>query len=382
MHGDYPRQVFLDGRGVGPVSPEALERAARETLQPHVYAYIAGGAGSGQTMRANRRAFSRWSLLPRLLGDIGEVDTSVRLFSEVLSSPIIVAPIGALSIITPEAEVGVARAAAAVGVTMCMSTSASKSIEEVGQALGPARGWFQLYWPSDPDLGTSFVRRAEAAGFSAIVLTLDNRVQPFRPLSMEYGYVPFLAGEAHGVYTSDPIFRARLSVSPEVDVRPTLEEWQRVCEAQTLTWETICEIRTLTSLPLIVKGVLRADDARRVVDLGADAVVVSNHGGRQVDSSVASLTQLPEVVAAVAGDIPVLFDSGIRTGANVLTAVALGAAAVMVGRPLVWALATRGEAGVQDALRCLLADVELTMANLGVSHLCELREVISPCVEY
>ena len=247
-------------------------------------------------------------------------------------------PVGVLSIMHADAEVAVARAAARVGVPMCLSTASSANMEAVAGELGDTPGWYQLYWPNDPELAESLVRRAEAAGYQAIVVTLDTRMMPWRPRDLNGAYLPFLRGEGIANYTSDPVFCSRLEEPPEDDMQAAIGQWAQVFPNPTLGWDDLAKLREWTSLPVLVKGVLHPDDARRAVDQGAEGVVVSNHGGRQIDGSATPLGQLPAVVDAVGDDIAVLMDGGVRTGSDVLKAVALGARAVLVARSYVWGL--------------------------------------------
>jgi lactate 2-monooxygenase len=362
---------MLKGTASPPISPSALEAAAARVLEPDALAYLSGGAGAEITLRENRAAFDDWHFIPRLLHDVSEVDISTSLLGQAQIAPLLMAPMGAMAIMSPDAEEAVARAATAVGITMCMSTSSSRSIEDVAAALSPRSGWYQLYWPSDERVGSSIIQRAEAAGFSALLITLDNRVPPFRPSCVEAGYSPLSSGHAGGVYMSDPIFQ---TLAPGRHTDP--DERLRIFATPKLTWEDIAAVRRQISLPTLFKGVLTAADAERCIECGASGIIVSNHGGRQVDRCVAALRQLPEVATAVRGRVPVLFDSGIRTGADILMAIGLGASAVMIGRPIAWALAVNGQAGVEHLLRCLLADVEASMCNLGISRLRELRDVV------
>ena len=374
--GNYQYEIYLQGladqRPALPIDYADLQAQAKEKLPPEAYDYVAGGAGEGHSMRFNREAFDRWHILPRMLGDVSQRDLSVTIANTSLGAPIILGPVGVLSIIHPEAELAVARAAAETGVPMCLSTAASSNMEDVKRELGETPGWYQLYWPNDPELAASLVQRAEAAGYEAIVITLDTRLLAWRPRDLVGAYLPFLHGEGIANYTSDPVFRSKLEKPPEEDMQAAIGQWATVFPNPVLTWEDLPTLREHTDLPIFVKGVLHPEDARRTVDLGLDGVIVSSHGGRQVDGSVTPLGQLPAVVEEVGDEVPVLMDSGVRTGSDVLKAVALGAKAVLVARPWVWGLALGGQEGVKAVVRGLLADTDLTMAGCGMSSIAEV----------
>ena len=380
--GLYQFEVY--GRGLGgerpalPTTYDALEARAREQLPEAAYAYVAGGAGEERTIAANRAAFDRHRLAPRLLGEVAQRDLRTTVLGTALAAPVILGPVGVLSIVHPEGELAVARAANALGVCHVLSNAASTTLEDVAAAAPDAPRWFQLYPPNDPEVRRSIVARAEAAGNEAIVVTLDTLTMPWRPRDIATAYLPFLLGEGIANYTADPAFRAKLEQPPEEDPQAAVGVWAQTFPNPQMRWEDLAELRDETSLPLIVKGVLHPDDARRAVELGVDGIVVSNHGGRQVDGSVAALDQLPAVVAAVPDEVPVLLDSGVRTGSDVLKALALGARAVLVARPWVWGLGLAGEDGVREVVRSLLADLDLTLAMCGRSSLEDLAEILTP----
>ncbi|MGZ4602530.1 MAG: alpha-hydroxy-acid oxidizing protein, partial [Kineosporiaceae bacterium] len=386
---------------------------------------VAGSAGQQRTARANQAAFDRWRLVPRMLRDVAVRDTSVELFGRRFASPLLLAPIGTLGMAHPDADVAVARAAAEVGVPMVLSTQASRPMEEVAGALGSTPRWFQLYWSRDEDLVMSFVRRAEAAACSAIVVTLDTHTLGWRPWDLDLGSLPFARGEGLAQYTSDPVFlarvRARARVAADPDAagpgpgplgrpprpgvravgtlvslarrypgravdnvlsplpRAAVETFLDVFSNPSLTWADLAFLRARTRLPILLKGLQHPRDAELALEHGADGIVVSNHGGRQVDGAIASLDALPPIVEQVAGRVPVLFDSGIRSGADALVALALGADAVLVGRPYVYGLALAGQAGVAAVVRHLLAEFDLTLGLIGCTTLAELTpDVLTP----
>lgn len=372
-------QIYLAGmQGQRPTTPmnyEQLEEQARQRLTVEAYGYVAGGAGGEETMRANRAAFERWQIVPRMLRNVGERDLRAQVLGTTLPAPLMLAPIGVQSIVHPEAEVAVARAAASIGVPFILSTASSKTMEEVAQAAdaaGKSTRWYQLYWGRDPELTASFLSRAERAGYGAIVVTLDTPLLSWRERDISLAYLPFLQGEGIANYLSDPVFRASLAQPPEENPQAAIMRFVQVFSNPTLTWDDLKFLREHTSLPILLKGILHPDDARRALDAGAAGLIVSNHGGRQVDGAVASLDALPGIVAAVQGRAPVLFDSGIRRGADIFRAVALGASAVLLGRPYMWGLTLGGEAGVRDVMLNTLADLDLTLALSGSTSCAQL----------
>jgi lactate 2-monooxygenase len=359
-------------RPSAPVSLALLEQAAKEKLAPQAYDYVAGGAGGEQTMRANRQAFDRWKIVPRMLRDVSTRDLSVSLLGVTLPAPVLLGPIGVQGIIHAEAELATARAAAALGIPTVLSTVSSFPIEKVAEANGDGVRWFQLYWGKDPDLTASMLGRAERAGFRALVVTLDTRLLGWRERDLQHPYLPFLAGEGLANYFSDPVFRARLAQPPEKDPIAAIRLWGELFSNTALTWESLAFLRQHTRLPIVLKGVLHRDDALRAVDCGVDGLIVSNHGGRQVDGAIASLDALPGVLDAVRGRFPVLLDSGIRRGADAFKAIALGATAVLLGRLYIWGLAVAGEQGVRDVVLNFLADLDITLGLCGCASVREL----------
>ena len=366
---NYQNEIYLNGLAEQvpelPIGPAELERKAYESMTPQARGYVEGGAGSGGTLRANRAAFDRWRIVPRMLRGVAERDLSVELFGHRYSAPVLLAPVGVQTIVHPEGELAVARAAATAGVPFVLSTASSYPMEDVASAAGAAPRWFQLYWPNDADLTRSFLRRAEAAGYSAIVVTLDTSMLAWRPADLEQAYLPFLKGEGIANYLTDPVFRAGLEKSPEEDPGAAIMRWVGVFSNPGYRWEDLAMIRQATTLPVLVKGVLSPEDARTAIDHGVDGVIVSNHGGRQVDGSIAALDALADVVSEVAGAIPVLLDSGIRSASDAIKAIALGATAVLLGRPFLWGLALGGEAGVVQVVRGFLAELDLSLALSG-----------------
>jgi lactate 2-monooxygenase len=364
--------IYVSGESPWPIAPEEWEARAAEVLEPGPFDYIAGGAGSEATMRANLEAFERRQLRPRMLTGNSERDISVEVLGISSPAPFLLAPIGVLSIAHAEGELAVARASAATGVPIVLSSAASHSIEEVAEAMGDAKRWFQLYWVNDRDVAVSLVERAEAAGFSAIVVTLDTLTLGWRPRDLSKAYLPFVTGEGCAQFFSDPVFRRKLDRPPEEDVLAAAVAMLATFPNLGLTWDDLAWLRERTKLPLLVKGVLTGEDALRARECGVDGIVVSNHGGRQVDGAVAALDALVEVREAVGPGAVVLMDGGIRRGSDVLKALALGADAVLLGRPYAYGLAVGGQEGVETVIRHLMAETDLTLALIGGTRAADL----------
>ena len=359
-------QAYALGGGQWPVGYDEWEAKAREKLDQAAFDYVAGGAGTESTMRANLEAFYRWRLRPKMLRDTARRDLSTTVLGAQSAAPFMLAPVGVQSIVHEEAELAVARAAAATGIPMVVSTAASTPMEEIAGALGDTSRWYQLYWVNDREVVESLVHRAEAAGYGAIVLTLDTLHIGWRDRDLRNSaFLPFLAGKGIAQFTSDPVFRSRLAEPPEENLMLAGLTWVGMFPHLGLTWADCAWLRQLTRLPLLAKGVLTADDAELAIEAGFDGVIVSNHGGRQVDGSIAALDALPDVRASVGDRFPVLMDSGVRRGADVVKAVALGANAVLLGRPYVWGLAVGGQAGVEEVIKALVAEIDLTLALVG-----------------
>jgi lactate 2-monooxygenase len=366
------QQIYTFGLQGGslsiPISLSLLEQKAREILPPPAYDYVAGGASGEDTVRANREAFYRWRIVPRMLRDVARRDLSVELFGSGLPAPVILGPVGVQGILHAKGEAASARAAASLGLPFALSTASSRTIEEVAQAAdraGNSLRWFQLYWGKNPDLTASMLQRAERAGYQALVVTLDTSMLAWRERDLQHAYLPFILGQGLANYFSDPVFRALLTQPPEQNPTAAIQLWSSLFSNTALTWKDIPFLRKHTSVPIILKGILHPRDAAHAVDAGVDGLIVSNHGGRQVDGAIATLDALPAIVREVNGRIPVLFDGGIRRGADVFKALALGARAVLLGRLYTWGLAVAGEQGVRDVVLNLLADFDLTLALSG-----------------
>jgi lactate 2-monooxygenase len=373
----YQDEIYAAGlRGIVPKLPidiAVLERRAIEVWPDEVVSYVQGGCGDERTQDLNVAAFRKWGLVPRMMVDGSRRDLSIELFGTKLPTPILMAPIGVIGICAQDGhgDLAVAKAAARTGVPMIASTLTADPLEAVASEFGDTPGFFQLYTPTDRDIAESLVHRAEAAGFKGIVVTLDTWVTGWRPRDLGRSNFPQLRGHCLVNYFSDPIFRARLAKPPEEDLAPAVRLWSEVFGA-ILTWADLPWLRSLTKLPLLLKGICHPDDVRRAIDGGVDGIYCSNHGGRQANGGIGCLDMLPAVVEA-AGKIPVLFDSGVRTGSDIVKALALGARAVAIGRPYAWGLALDGTDGIVHVLRCLLAEADLLMAIDGYPTIAALR---------
>jgi lactate 2-monooxygenase len=370
-------EIYLQGAmsGAKPIVPIAfaeLERQAREKLTPEAYAYIACGAGFEHTVEENTAAFDRWRIVPRMLRDVAQRDLSIELFGRKLPSPLLVAPIGVQELAHQDADLATAKAATAERVPMIFSNQASVPMETMAAAMGDAPRWFQLYWSKSDDLVASLVSRAEKCGCDAMVVTLDTTLLGWRTRDLDYAYLPFIRAMGIAQYTSDPVFRAMLQKPPEEDRLAAAQLFMTIYSNPALTWDNLAFLREHTSKPILLKGINHPDDARQALDHGMDGLVVSNHGGRQVDGARAALDGLEEIAQAVGGRVPLVFDSGIRGGAGMFKALALGANAVCVGRPYVYGLALAGEAGVRAVLRNMIADLDLTMGTAGCASIADI----------
>jgi lactate 2-monooxygenase len=403
------RLIYVHGLGHKvsrvPADFSALEERARRAMTKRGFAYVAGGAGNERTMVANRAAFDRWGIVPRVLCDVSRRDLSLTLFGERLPTPLILAPIGALEMVHAQADLAAARAAAAERVPFIFSNQASVAMEQCAAAMGDGIRWFQLYWSTDDHLVISFLRRAEACGCQALVVTLDTPLLGWRPRDLDLGSLPFLRGMGIAQYTSDPVFSEGLAwartepttdrVKPQKNLFSLGAEWQQIrrypgsllrnlrsgapqaavrkflniYSRASLTWKDLAWLREHTRLPILLKGILSAEDARLAIEHDVAGIIVSNHGGRQVDGAVAAIDALSEVVKVAKGRLPVLFDSGIRSGSDVFKALALGASAICLGRPYVYGLAIAGEQGVREVIQNILAEFDLTMGLAGCATL-------------
>lgn len=367
--GDYQAAIYSHSLASAmptlPTNFTDLEAKAAAVLPPQLWSYVASGAGDEHTQQANITAFERWGLIPRMLVGADKPDLSVEAFGMKLTAPVFLAPVGVIGICAQDGhgDLAVARSATITGVPMMAATFSADPLEDVATQLGDTPGFFQLYVPGDRELAASLVRRAEAAGYKALVATLDQPVSGWRPRDLATAYSPPLQGHCLANYISDPVFRAGLDKPPEQDLQAAVAHWSQTWNTS-LIWGDLPWLRSLTELPLILKGICHPDDARRAKDTGVDGIYVSNHGGRHANGGLPTLACLPAVVQAADG-LPVLFDSGIRSGTDIIKALALGATAVGVGRSYVYGLALGGVDGVVHVLRSLLAEADLIMAIDG-----------------
>ncbi|MER6936278.1 alpha-hydroxy-acid oxidizing protein [Nocardioides sp. NPDC127514] len=409
------RKGLFGHRPVVPTEPSVLAEAAQRAMSKEAWAYVDGGAGQQRTVAANTAAFDHFRLVPRMLTNVESRDLRTTLFGVDMPAPLMLGPVGVLELAHSRAEHEVAAAARATGIPMVISTQASVPMEEVAQDLGDTPRLYQLYWSKDETIVESFVRRAEAIGSDALVVTLDTHMLGWRTRDLDLGYLPFARGLGIAQYTSDPAFRAlvaaRLADGSGTSVRPGLREipsaltavasmaqhhpgklvdnlrsgharaavetFLDVFSRSDLIWDDLDRLREMTDLPIVLKGLQAPEDARRALEHGVDGIIVSNHGGRQVDGAIASIDALPSIVDEVDGRIPVLFDSGIRSGADILKALALGADAVLLGRPYVYGLALAGAAGVQAVIEHMIAELDLSLGLVGCRSVDEIgRELL------
>ena len=406
---EQQKKIYLNGfaghRSPIPIDWHKLEEKARSIMSPEAFAYIAGGAGWESTVRSNRNAFEQYKIVPRMLRDVSQRDMSIDLFGKKLSTPLILSPVGVLEMVHKEADVAVGRAAAKEGIPYIFSNQASRPMEEVAAAMGDAVRWFQLYWSKSNDLVASFVSRAEKCGCSAIVVTLDTTLLGWRTRDLDMAYLPFLEGKGIAQYTSDPVFQKLMDEDsgPPPERKITLDsisglikmvkaypgngffskltsgrpvkavrKFTGIYSNPAVTWNDLSFLRKHTKLPVLLKGILHPDDALKAIDQGIDGIIVSNHGGRQVDGAISTIEALPAIVNAVDNRIPVLIDGGIRGGADMFKALALGAKAVCIGRPYVYGLTISGEDGVKEVIQNLLTDFDLTMGLAGCKNVKEI----------
>lgn len=371
---DHQSGIYANGMFAGELPAistdlAGLEDRARDVLSAEALGYIVPSAGSGATARANRAAFDRWRIVPRILRSGPQRDLSGTVLGTPVPAPVMIAPIGVQTLAHPDGELATARAAAALGLPYIHSTAAAHSFEQVAAASAGGPRWYQLYWPADDDVCASFLHRAKASGYSVLVVTLDTLLLGYRPADLDRGFLPFLRLQGLANYLDDPAFLKGLATPPAEDPAAAVLHWAGMFPHPGLSWQDLPFLREHWDGPIVLKGIVSAEDARLAADYGMDGIVVSNHGGRQIDGAIAALDALPDIAAAVGERLTVLFDSGVRTGADVVKALALGAQAVLIGRPVLYGLALGGQPGVEHVLRCLLAELDLTLALSGyTSH--------------
>ncbi|KAH9845302.1 putative lactate 2-monooxygenase [Teratosphaeria destructans] len=407
----YQRDIYSGLRKpIFSTKPSEWEALARDKVPAENFGYVFGSASSAATYAANRSAFDRYRLRPRMLVNATRRDMSVELFGQKYKSPLLVAPVGVQNTMHSDAEEATARACQKLKVPMILSTAATRTIEQVASANGDGPRWFQLYWPKPQEeaITVSLLNRAKANGYKVLVVTLDTFTLAWRPEDLDHAYLPFLWGDGCQIGHSDPVFNERFQEMQAEDTRSASEKlkeawgllkrpgtpwgalrvltnastlkrsraWLDIMNSGTYReWEHLKILRDLWDGPIVLKGIQAIGDARKAVEYGMDGIIVSNHGGRQLDGAIASLDALAEIGAdevVKESGITLLFDSGIRTGSDVLKALALGAKAVLIGRPYMYGLAIEGQAGVEHVLRCLLADTDNMLANAGKRSLKQL----------
>ena len=415
---NWQKEIYLNGfAGIRPsvnIDLQKLEQTAKAKMSSEAFAYIAGGAGNESTIRSNRDAFEKYKIMPRMLRNVSERDTSIELFGQQLPSPFLLAPVGVLEMVHPEADLAVGRAAQELKIPYIFSNQASKPMEQVADAMGNSPRWFQLYWSKSNDLVASFVQRAEKCGCSALVVTLDTTMLGWRTRDLDIAYLPFLEGKGIAQYTSDSVFQKLIDepdANPAIKRKVTLrslrglmrmvnnypgngffsklksgrpiravQKFVDIYSNPAVTWDDLKFLRQHTKLPLVLKGILHPGDAMKAVDYGMDGIIVSNHGGRQVDGSISTIEALPKIMEVINTRLPVLLDSGVRGGADVFKALALGAKAVCIGRPYVYGLTLAGQEGVKAVLQNFMTDFELTMGLAGCKNISEITKdsLLSP----
>ncbi|KAH0261158.1 FMN-dependent alpha-hydroxy acid dehydrogenase, partial [Aureobasidium melanogenum] len=357
-------------------NPNKLEQQAKESMTSRGYNYVGGGAGEGATMDANRLAFRTWKMIPRMLRDTTHRSLKTTILGKEYPTPCLIAPIGVQQIFHEDKEVGVAEIATELGVPYILSSASSSSIEEVAKANGDGHRWFQLYWPHDEAITESMLKRAKESGYEVLVVTLDTWSLSWRPQDLDSAYVPFMKGTGDAIGFSDPVFRKQFKEKHGQEVEDNIHdaslEWQgKVFPGAAHTWDEVQHLKDNWDGPIVLKGIQHPEDARRAVEVGVQGIVVSNHGGRQLDGAIGSLEMLPEIVEAVGDKIDVLFDSGIRTGVDIIKALSLGAKGVLIGRPWVYGLGAGGKGGAKQVLQGILADLDQSMGLAGISSIAE-----------
>lgn len=406
---DWLKIIFSNGlSGIKPsipVSFELLELEASKKLSKHAFDYIFTGAGTNQGVNNNREAFKRFRIKPFMLQGSDFPSLETQIFNTHFPLPFYFSPVGVLELAHPNADLELARAAKNTGLTMIYSNQASKTMESCSSLLESSNHWFQLYFSKSKELVESFVSRAKKCGCSALVLTLDTTTIGWRVMDLENAYLPFIHGKGLAQYTSDPVFNKLInsnkyndSINPARN-RPGLLTSLNILKSYpdtllnnlktgnavkaircffdlysnpSLSWEDIIWLRTITKLPIVLKGILHEKDAQKAIDIGIDGIIVSNHGGRQIDQVISSLDALRQIKKIVPTSYPLLFDSGIRSGTDLFIALAMGAKAIGIGRPYVYALALKGHNGVETLVQNLASELMLTMSLCGCKSIAEI----------
>jgi lactate 2-monooxygenase len=356
---------------ISPAPYERLKEAARKRVGEDRFNFIEMGAGKGDTVKANLESFDRWRIVPRVLRNVSKRELSTILFGIELPTPILVAPLGRLAYLRKNAEVGLAGVAKDLRVPFILSTFASTTIEQIAQVMGDSPRCLQLFPSKDGEITSSFIRRAEATGYSAVVVTVDKAAN--YPHYLSPGGREF-EESGSAIYFSDPIFQSRLGASPEEDREKANKLWRETRFDTSFSWESLDAIRGETKLPVIVKGILHPEDAELAVQHGVSGIVVSNHGGRSMDGEVASLDALPAIAEKVGRRVPVLLDGGIRTGSDIFKALALGAAAVLIGRICAFGYAAGGVEGARTEIVRLIDELDAAMATCGCASLADAEQ--------
>ena len=379
------KEISKDGNSI-PISFESLERVAKEKLKTGPYGYTAGGAGAEMTMKSNRRELDNYHIVPRILRDVSLIDMRIQLFGKMHQTPLILAPIGSQRMYHPDGELATARAAMRQKVPITLSTWSSTPLEIVADAMGEVAKFFQLYWLNDWEVTASFASRAEKAGYDAIFITLDSQGPPWQPRSMEANYSINSEWSTDkdapkAIFLSDPVVAEALGIDENMWNSPeesTIKQIKSKYKYNTsLTWESIEKIREVVDIPIVLKGVLHPEDAEKALDIGVEGIIVSTHGGRRIDGAIGAARALPEISKKINGEIPIIFDSGVRTGADVFKAIALGATAVQIGRPYAYGLAVSGEQGVYEVIGNTLAEFESTMGVAGHNNIEKIQKAES-----
>jgi len=403
------REIYIKGLSGSvpktPLSFAGLEQKALQVLSPAAFAYLAGGAGRETTIDHNRIALDQVKIHPHVLGGVQEVSMQTKWRGHTLPAPFMLAPIGVLELAHHEADLAVAKASAATGIPMIISSQASFPMEDIAGQLQSCPRLFQLYYSKSQELSKSFIRRAEAIQCSALVVTLDTTMLGWRIRDLNLGFSPFLHGKGIAQYYSDPVFKELPDPTDTVTLKPpltlsliksiislnhripggfwnnlqskramkTVRKFTSIFNNPGMNWDDIARIREWTKLPVYLKGIVRPDDAIKALNAGVDGIIISNHGGRQIDGAVSTVECLPSILNVVSDRMEVWLDSGIRTGSDVFKCMALGATGVMIGRPYAYALACGGISGVKDCIYNIIAELELIMALSGCRNLSDIK---------